>query len=131
MEYWLVILIDIVDVAAILFELTWLWLWLQACERFQRLGAEFHKSPNGGGMKGLAFVKVCPPHSAQCSAACICMPIIALLCIYACLRDMLSWWQDPDGYLIEVLPQGEMITKELDCCGIRADSGDQYKDNSK
>lgn len=29
----------------------------EACERFKRLGATFHKSPNSGGMKGLAFVK--------------------------------------------------------------------------
>eukprot|EP00298_Acanthocystis_sp_HF-20_P008546 c17743_g1_i1.p1 GENE.c17743_g1_i1~~c17743_g1_i1.p1 ORF type:complete len:200 (+),score=69.62 c17743_g1_i1:32-601(+) len=28
-----------------------------ACERFHKLGVEFKKSPNGGGMKGLAFVK--------------------------------------------------------------------------
>mmetsp|Transcript_29729 Transcript_29729/g.68437 ORF Transcript_29729/g.68437 Transcript_29729/m.68437 type:complete len:293 (+) Transcript_29729:86-964(+) len=29
----------------------------EACERFHEMGAEFHKSPNAGGMKGLAFVK--------------------------------------------------------------------------
>mmetsp|Transcript_2352 Transcript_2352/g.4044 ORF Transcript_2352/g.4044 Transcript_2352/m.4044 type:complete len:292 (-) Transcript_2352:17-892(-) len=29
----------------------------EACERFHQMGAEFHKSPNAGGMKGLAFVK--------------------------------------------------------------------------
>jgi len=28
-----------------------------ACQRFKDMGAEFHKSPNAGGMKGLAFVK--------------------------------------------------------------------------
>eukprot|EP00930_Biecheleria_cincta_P094051 TRINITY_DN847_c0_g1_i1.p1 TRINITY_DN847_c0_g1~~TRINITY_DN847_c0_g1_i1.p1 ORF type:complete len:1188 (-),score=260.75 TRINITY_DN847_c0_g1_i1:375-3938(-) len=28
-----------------------------ACERFKRCGAEFKKSPNAGGMKGLAFIK--------------------------------------------------------------------------
>jgi lactoylglutathione lyase len=66
-----------------------------ACERFQALGCEFAKTPNGGGMKGLAFVK------------------------------------DPDGYLIEVLPQGEMVTQEVDCAGVRADGGAGYKDNSK
>ncbi len=29
----------------------------EACERFKELGVEFHKSPNSGGMKGLAFIK--------------------------------------------------------------------------
>jgi len=29
----------------------------QACQRFKDMGAEFQKSPNSGGMKGLAFVK--------------------------------------------------------------------------
>jgi len=28
-----------------------------ACDRFQRMGCEFKKTPNAGGMKGLAFVK--------------------------------------------------------------------------
>merc|ERR1719231_1477580 len=28
-----------------------------ACERFKREGVEFQKSPNSGGMKGLAFIK--------------------------------------------------------------------------
>lgn len=28
-----------------------------ACDRFHKLGVEFAKSPNGGGMKGLAFIK--------------------------------------------------------------------------
>merc|ERR1711920_632311 len=59
----------------------------EACERFKKLGATFHKAPNAGGMKGLAFVK------------------------------------DPDGYLIEVLPQGKMITKPVDCNGITVDGG--------
>ena len=27
------------------------------CERFKVLGVEFQKSPNSGGMKGIAFVK--------------------------------------------------------------------------
>eukprot|EP00527_Entomoneis_sp_CCMP2396_P008854 CAMPEP_0198142090 /NCGR_PEP_ID=MMETSP1443-20131203/4984_1 /TAXON_ID=186043 /ORGANISM="Entomoneis sp., Strain CCMP2396" /LENGTH=212 /DNA_ID=CAMNT_0043805037 /DNA_START=164 /DNA_END=802 /DNA_ORIENTATION=+ len=67
----------------------------EACERFKEMGCEFHKSPNSGGMKGLAFVK------------------------------------DPDGYLIEVLPQGKMITKPIDCMGVMAESGEGYKDNSK
>jgi hypothetical protein len=30
-----------------------------ACERFKKLGCTFHKTPNAGGMKGLAFIKVC------------------------------------------------------------------------
>lgn len=67
----------------------------KACERFQKLGVAFHKSPNSGGMKGLAFIK------------------------------------DPDGYLIEVLPQGEMIVEDVDCCGVAAEGGEGYKDNSK
>lgn len=67
----------------------------EACERFHSMGCEFTKTPNSGGMMGLAFVK------------------------------------DPDGYLIEVLPRGEMITKEVDCAGVRLDGGSGYKDNSK
>jgi len=67
----------------------------KACERFHSLGVEFHKSPNSGGMKGLAFVK------------------------------------DPDGYLIEILPQGEMVAEAIDCLGVAAEGGEGYKDNSK
>mmetsp|Transcript_10694 Transcript_10694/g.25331 ORF Transcript_10694/g.25331 Transcript_10694/m.25331 type:complete len:254 (-) Transcript_10694:3278-4039(-) len=67
----------------------------EACERFKKLGCEFKKTPNAGGMKGLAFVK------------------------------------DPDGYLVEVLPQGPMISKPLDCDGVPAEGGEGYKDNSK
>jgi len=67
----------------------------EACERFKAMGYEFTKTPNSGGMKGLAFVK------------------------------------DPDGYLVEVLPQGPMITKPLDCAGVAVDGGEGYKDNSK
>lgn len=67
----------------------------RACERFHSLGVEIHKSPNGGGMKGLAFIK------------------------------------DPDGYLIEVLPQGAMVTEAVDCLGVAAEGGEGYKDNSK
>mmetsp|Transcript_14794 Transcript_14794/g.35764 ORF Transcript_14794/g.35764 Transcript_14794/m.35764 type:complete len:288 (+) Transcript_14794:1617-2480(+) len=29
----------------------------EACERFKKLGCTFHKTPNAGGMKGLAFIK--------------------------------------------------------------------------
>jgi len=67
----------------------------EACERFKKMGCTFTKTPNSGGMKGLAFIK------------------------------------DPDGYLVEILPQGPMITKPVDCDGIEADGGDGYKDNSK
>ena len=67
----------------------------EACERFHKLGVPFHKSPNQGGMKGLAFVK------------------------------------DPDGYLIEILPQGPMISKNIDCLGVAIEGGEGYKDNSK
>eukprot|EP00522_Entomoneis_paludosa_P014528 CAMPEP_0172439416 /NCGR_PEP_ID=MMETSP1065-20121228/417_1 /TAXON_ID=265537 /ORGANISM="Amphiprora paludosa, Strain CCMP125" /LENGTH=211 /DNA_ID=CAMNT_0013188097 /DNA_START=80 /DNA_END=715 /DNA_ORIENTATION=- len=66
-----------------------------ACERFKEMGCEFQKSPNSGGMKGLAFLK------------------------------------DPDGYLVEILPQGPMISKAIDCMGVAADGGAGYKDNSK
>ena len=66
-----------------------------ACDRFHKLGVPFHKSPNAGGMKGLAFIK------------------------------------DPDGYLIEVLPQGEMIVEDVDCLGVLSEGGEGYKDNSK
>mmetsp|Transcript_38122 Transcript_38122/g.43522 ORF Transcript_38122/g.43522 Transcript_38122/m.43522 type:complete len:252 (+) Transcript_38122:56-811(+) len=66
-----------------------------ACERFKKLSVTFTKTPNSGGMKGLAFVK------------------------------------DPDGYLIEILPQGPMITQPVDCDGIAVDGGVGYKDNSK
>lgn len=67
----------------------------RACERFKEMGVEFHKSPNSGGMKGLAFIK------------------------------------DPDGYLVEVLPQGVMVTEAVDCLGVPAEGGEGYKDNSK
>mmetsp|Transcript_19243 Transcript_19243/g.29050 ORF Transcript_19243/g.29050 Transcript_19243/m.29050 type:complete len:246 (+) Transcript_19243:1-738(+) len=67
----------------------------RACERFKEMGCEFHKSPNSGGMKGLAFIK------------------------------------DPDGYLIEILPQGKMVPEAIDCMGVAAEGGEGYKDNSK
>jgi len=66
----------------------------EACARFAELGCEFSKTPNAGGMKGLAFVK------------------------------------DPDGYLIEVLPQGNLITKPVDHAGVLVEGGG-YVDNSK
>ena len=67
----------------------------EACERFKKLGVEFHKTPNSGGMKGLAFVK------------------------------------DPDGYLVEILPLGPWIKKDIDCDGVPLEGGGGYKDNSK
>ncbi|KAL3763157.1 hypothetical protein ACHAW5_004660 [Stephanodiscus triporus] len=68
----------------------------EACERFRDLGVEFHKSPNSGGMKGLAFVR------------------------------------DPDGYLIEVLPRGEMIVEAVDCMGVALEGdGTGYVDNGR
>jgi lactoylglutathione lyase len=67
----------------------------EACERFKAMGCAFHKTPNSGGMKGLAFIK------------------------------------DPDGYLVEILPQGPMISKPVDCDGVPAEGGEGYKDNSK
>ena len=66
-----------------------------ACERFKALGVQFHKTPNSGGMKGLAFVK------------------------------------DPDGYLVEILPIGEFVKKDIDCDGVPLEGGAGYKDNSK
>jgi lactoylglutathione lyase len=66
-----------------------------ACERFKSLGVEFHKTPNSGGMKGLAFIK------------------------------------DPDGYLVEILPIGPFVKKDIDCDGIPLEGGSGYKDNSK
>ena len=66
-----------------------------ACERFKALGVPFHKTPNSGGMKGLAFIK------------------------------------DPDGYLVEILPIGEFVKKDVDCDGVPLEGGAGYKDNSK
>ena len=66
-----------------------------ACDRFKQLGVQFHKTPNSGGMKGLAFIK------------------------------------DPDGYLVEILPLGTWLKKDIDCDGIPLEGGEGYKDNSK
>ena len=30
----------------------------------------------------------------------------------------LAFVKDPDGYLVEILPQGPMITKQVDCAGV-------------
>ena len=43
----------------------------------------------------------------------------------------MAFLKDPDGYLIEILPQGEMISKDMDCCGVAREGGEGYKDNSK
>jgi lactoylglutathione lyase len=43
----------------------------------------------------------------------------------------IAFVKDPDGYLVEVLPQGPLVTKPIDCDGIAAVGGDGYKDNSK
>jgi lactoylglutathione lyase len=43
----------------------------------------------------------------------------------------LAFVKDPDGYLVEVLPQGPFVIKPIDCDGIAAGDGDGYKDNSK
>ena len=67
-----------------------------ACQRFKDLGVEIKKSPNSGGMKGLAFIK------------------------------------DPDGYLVEILPQvAPFPTKEIDCNDVKLSGGEGYKDNLK
>ena len=55
----------------------------EASQRLANMGVEFTKTPNGGGMKGLAFIK------------------------------------DPDGYLIEILPQGPFVVKEVDHAGVK------------
>ena len=41
----------------------------------------------------------------------------------------LAFIKDPDGYLIEILPQGEMTTRPVDCLGNKVNEGG-YKDNS-
>ena len=67
-----------------------------ACERFKKLGVKIKKSPNSGGMKGLAFI------------------------------------YDPDGYLVEILPQQQPFpTQEVDCDGVSLTNGGGYQDNSK
>jgi len=42
----------------------------------------------------------------------------------------LAFIKDPDGYLIEVLPLGKFVRKEVDCLGNKLNEGG-YKDNSK
>jgi lactoylglutathione lyase len=42
----------------------------------------------------------------------------------------LAFIKDPDGYLIEVLPQGNMVTKPMDHAGVAVEGGG-YVDNSK
>ena len=43
----------------------------------------------------------------------------------------LAFVKDPDGYLVEVLPKGDFVKKEVDCLGVRLDGGGTYTDNSK
>jgi lactoylglutathione lyase len=43
----------------------------------------------------------------------------------------LAFVKDPDGYLVEILPQGPMISKPVDHAGVAAEGGEGYKDNSK
>lgn len=72
----------------------------KTCARLKEAGVELKKSPNSGGMKGLAFA------------------------------------YDPDGYLVEILPNtrdkatGGLPTQSLDCNGVSVSGGD-YTDNSK
>jgi lactoylglutathione lyase len=42
----------------------------------------------------------------------------------------LAFVKDPDGYLIEVLPQGNLVTKPVDHAGVPVEGGG-YVDNSK
>ena len=43
----------------------------------------------------------------------------------------LAFVKDPDGYLVEVLPKGDFVKKDVDCLGVKLDAGGGYKDNSK
>ena len=44
----------------------------------------------------------------------------------------LAFIKDPDGYLIEILPQAkELVKKDIDCLGVPLDDNAGYKDNSK
>ncbi|KAG8457374.1 hypothetical protein KFE25_005055 [Diacronema lutheri] len=72
-----------------------------ACERFKALGVEFTKSPNAGGMKGLAFIK--DPDGY----------LVEIL---------------PHAY---DRATGAMPTQPVDCNGVALDGGEGYKDNSK
>ena len=42
----------------------------------------------------------------------------------------LAFMKDPDGYLIEILPQGDLVTKPVDHAGVGVEGGG-YVDNSK
>jgi lactoylglutathione lyase len=43
----------------------------------------------------------------------------------------LAFVKDPDGYLIEILPQGPMAAQPVDHAGVAAEGGEGYKDNAK
>ena len=44
----------------------------------------------------------------------------------------LAFVKDPDGYLIEILPQAkELVKKDIDCLGVPLTDNAGYKDNSK
>ena len=61
-----------------------------ACERFEKLGASFVKTPDGGSMKG------CAPVAALC-------PVWPAGGLHAFCVCRLAFIQDPDGYWIEIL----------------------------
>jgi lactoylglutathione lyase len=95
-----------------------------ACERFKKLGVKIKKSPNSGGMKGLAFIFVsrfCSPKPNKG---------IYPLTHHSFIR--FAPQQDPDGYLIEILPKKQPFpTQEIDCNGVSLTNGGGYQDNSK
>jgi len=43
----------------------------------------------------------------------------------------ISIFKVPNGYLIEVLPQWEMIVEVVDCLGLESHCGEIFKDDSK
>ena len=44
----------------------------------------------------------------------------------------LAFIYDPDGYLVEILPQQQPFpTQEVDCDGVSLTNGGGYQDNSK
>ena len=44
----------------------------------------------------------------------------------------LAFVKDPDGYLVEVLPQIDPFpTQEIDCDGVAVSGGPGYEDNAK
>eukprot|EP00808_Paulinella_micropora_P011688 g28354.t1 len=73
----------------------------KACERFHQLGVQFAKSPNSGGMKGLAFIKDPDGYLIEVLPKCF----------------------DPKT--------GQMPTQPVDCLGVRLNGGGGYVDKSK